>query len=142
MIRVFHGSRAILGVGDLILPPRLTGVKNAVDLGYDHHLVDRVYGTRDFNEAASYAITALIEGAKAAERAESKRRFVGPGKVFEIESVGPIGFDMDYDDYPKPEDYVHFERGIIRRVLDIPNWLVRARYDREIAEYGRAELVR
>jgi hypothetical protein len=93
--RYFHGTLTRLVTGELLLPPETTKVLccSTVDSCYTGHRRDRVYFTTNYGEAVTYALT-KIQKLDALQRA---RRYAGRGWVYEVEPIGLIEKDDDYN---------------------------------------------
>lgn len=96
---LYHGSRAVLQPGQLLLPPSQTGVLCASDLGYAYetgegwHRRDRVYLSQDLREACVYAATKLLTPAP---EFCTNRTFVGAGMVYVVQPLSDLEDDLEY----------------------------------------------
>lgn len=118
-MRYFHGSFAQLGVGDVLLPPSVTSCRNCSDyLGRTTHDKNYVYVTTYWLEACLYAVTRFDE-------LRGWRKFAGRGYIYEVDPVGKLERDPEYEDFPESWQVCMF-RGTAAKVIAVyrPNWSV------------------
>lgn len=98
----YHGGPPGLHVGDLILPPSETGVPSCSEFGAAAvHRNDRVYLCTDINGA--YLFAAMHPS--------------GKGRVYEVEPIGGVEPDPDYNG--PPGESVQVPRARIVRVIPL-----------------------
>jgi hypothetical protein len=99
--RYYHGGARDLNPGDLVLSAAETGAHSVSGAGGAPYRRDRVYLTGTPGEARAYAALHIPEEALAAI-AVGRRVSVADlgGDVYEVEPVGEVRPDRDYDGAP------------------------------------------